>query len=261
MKQILQSAAMTLVDALMAVIPRKKPERAVLENCKIISHRGEHNRNTIPENSLEAFRKAEQAGVWGIEADIRWTADLIPVIIHDPDTLRVFGKPITVADVEFAELRSRVPEVPSLAELVEEFGHDTHLMLELKQERFPQLERQKQLLNQHLSGLTPGRDYHILALDTALFETFDIQPRNCCLSVALANSRTMSKMTLPFDYGGLTGHYLLLCDRIKRRHEDAGQKIGTGFIRSRNSLYRELNRGVEWIFSNDAVRLQGFLEQ
>ena len=30
-----------------------------------------------------------------------------------------------------------------------------------------------------------------------------------------------------------------------------------GFIHSRNALFRELNRGVEWIFSNEAVRMQG----
>ena len=28
------------------------------------------------------------------------------------------------------------------------------------------------------------------------------------------------------------------------------------FPSSRNTLFRELNRGIEWIFSNDAVALQ-----
>jgi len=38
-----------------------------------------------------------------------------------------------------------------------------------------------------------------------------------------------------------------------------GQSIGTGYICSKNCLIRELNRGVKWIFSNNAVELQGIL--
>lgn len=260
MKRMLLSTAVSIVDAWMAAIPRKAPAHADLERCKIVSHRGEHNDNSIPENSLEAFRIAKEAGVWGIETDIRWTADLTPVIIHDPDATRVFGKQITISEIEFDELRSEVPGVPTLAELVDEFGGNTHLMLELKDEKFPDIERQKQILNRHLSALSPGQDYHMLALDCALFETFDIQPRRCCLPVAFQNYRPMSRTTLSAGYGGLTGHYLLLNEAIRRKHEHADQKIGTGFIRSRNCLYRELNRGIEWIFSNDAVRLQQIID-
>jgi len=32
--------------------------------------------------------------------------------------------------------------------------------------------------------------------------------------------------------------------------------VGTAYIKSRNSLFRELNRGVEWIFSNNAIEIQ-----
>ena len=258
-KQMLQSTAVALADAFMAVCPRKRPGRSALARCKIVSHRGEQDGHSVRENTLQAFRVASQAGVWGIEADIRWTADLVPVIIHDPDTRRVFGRPVDVARVGLDELRRAVPDVPTLAELVETFGQRTHLMLELKDEVFPDIAAQKQILARHLAGLAPRDDYHVLALDPSLFETFDIQPRRCCLPVAMANSRSMSERTLSSDYGGLTGHYLLLSERVRHRHENAGQKIGTGFVRSRNCLYREINRGVEWIFSNDAVHLQGFL--
>lgn len=210
---------------------------------------------------MSAFHTARDAGVWGFETDIRWTADLVPVIIHDPDAVRVFGNPSVVANMTFKELRREVPEVPALAELVETFGRKNHLMLELKDEMFPDIEQQKRILGDHLSGLAPQEDYHILALDPSLFETFDIQPRRCCLPVAMANTAAMSKRTLSSGYGGLTGHYLLLSADIQRKHEAAGQKIGTGFVRSRNCLYREINRGAEWIFSNDAVLLQNMIDK
>ncbi len=256
MTRILQWIAIGIVDAVMAVIPRKKPTRAALKQCKIVSHRGEHHERSVFENTLRAFQIAHDAGVWGIEADIRWTADLVPVIIHDPDAGRVFGKQIRIADIDFDSLRHAVPEIPSLAELVGQFGGKTHLMLELKREGFPDIERQRQILDHHLSALKPEQDYHLLALEPDLFEMFDIRPRQCCLPVAEADFRAMSDRALSSGYGGLTGHYAVLTEDIRRKHERAGQKIGTGFIRSRNCLYRELNRGVEWIFSNDAARLQ-----
>lgn len=245
----------------MAAIPRKQPAAPAVERCRIVAHRGQHDNNrSVRENTLHAFELARAGGVWGVEADIRWTADQVPVIIHDPDTMRVFGKPVTIADLGFEQLRQEVPEVPTLAELVEQFGRNTHLMLELKAEAFPEIGRQRQILHRHLSGLTPEEDYHVLSLDPILFETFDIRPQKACLPVALANMRSVHRKTLDSRYGGITGHFVLLSDKIKRSHEQAGRRVGTGFIRSRNCLYRELNRNVEWIFSNDAVKLQRIVD-
>jgi glycerophosphoryl diester phosphodiesterase len=254
--------AQVAVDIWMALVPRKRPGRVAIERCKIVSHRGQHDNNrSARENTLAAFDRARADGVWGIEADIRWTADLVPVIIHDPDTTRVFRKPVTIGAVTFEQLRAAVPEVPSLAELAEAFGGNTHLMLELKAETFPDIGRQRQILREHLSGLKPGDDYHILALDPDLFEIFDIKPRGCCLSVAQDNMAAINARTLGTDYGGITGHYFLLNDRIKQSHEGEGRKVGTGFIRSRNCLCREINRDVEWIFSNDAVAMQKIVDE
>lgn len=262
MKDWLNRVAQAAVDLWMSIAPRRQPGRAVIDQCKIVSHRGQHDNNrTARENTLAAFERARAGGVWGIETDIRWTADLVPVLSHDPDTRRVFGRPVTIADVTFEELRAAVPGVPSLDELVEVFGNDTHLMLELKREEFPDIEKQKRILREHLAGLEPGSDYHILALDPDLFETFDIIPRSCCLAVALDNMRALSDRTLGTGYGGITGHFFLLNNAIRQRHEREGQKVGTGFIRSRNCLYREMNRGVEWIFSNDAVALQAIVDR
>jgi len=49
----------------------------------IIGHRGA--RGEAPENTIEGFLHAKAAGVAAIETDIAMTADLIPVMHHDPD--------------------------------------------------------------------------------------------------------------------------------------------------------------------------------
>lgn len=240
----------------MAIIPRAIPEREVLQRCKIISHRGEHDNKHVMENTLAAFAIARDAGVWGIECDIRWTADLVPVICHDPSPQRVFGIDRPVSDWNFSDLRQAVPDIPSLEEVVGEFGGNTHLMLELKSEPWPQQAVQEETLRRLLASLTPTEHYHFLGLDPELFERVNFVAGDCFYPVAETNVRPLSDISLAQGYGGLGGHYLLLGNRLKARHEASGQRIGTGFPRSRNCLFRELNRGIEWIFTNDAVALQ-----
>jgi len=256
MLETLKTGAMAAVDAVYAAIPRRVPDAATLRDCRIVAHRGAHDNVRVPENTLAAFRRAREHGVWGIECDIRWSADLVPVIHHDPDTRRVFGRDLTLAGTPFARLRETVPEVPSLAEVIAQFGGATHLMLELKAGCFPDPQRQRDILREHLQPLTPGRDYHLLALDPALFALADFISRRHCLPVSeLAVSR-ISDAVIEGGFGGLLGHFLLLTEGVRHRHARAGQRIGTGFVASRHALFRELNRGVEWIFTNDAVKLQ-----
>lgn len=256
MQAILQNMAMTLVDGVMAVIPRPVPQAQALRDCRIISHRGEFDNTSVRENTLEAFQVARHHGVWGIECDIRWTKDQVPVICHDPNTRRVFGQDVNLDEVSFETLRQTIPLVPSLAELVSEFGGSTHLMLEIKAERATLSEAQVDRLAQILAPLVAGVDYHFLALDPDLFQPLSFVAAQHCFPVAETNVGKLSTAALKRNLGGITGHFLLLNGTLKGKHEAAGQRIGTGFIASRNCLFRELNRGVRWIFSNDAVRIQ-----
>jgi glycerophosphoryl diester phosphodiesterase len=260
MLSLLQNAAMAVADAVYSLLPSPLPSRRALQACKLVSHRGEHDNRRVIENTLPAFRQARDAGVWGLEADIRWSQDLVPLVTHDPDGLRLFGDAGIFAQMDFARIRQRMPLVPSLEELLDEFGGNMHLMLEIKQEHYPQPARQRDILRQMLAALEPGADYHFLALDTQLFQHVDFVERCFCFPVAELNVAKLSAASLEAGYGGLTGHFLLLGKALQQRHEAVGQRIGTGFISSRNCLYRELNRDIEWVFSNDAVRMQACLD-
>ena len=253
----LQDIAMAVVDAIMATIPRRIPDKGALQRCKIISHRGEHDNVNVMENTLQAYECARNVGVWGIEGDIRWTSDLVPVICHDPSPQRVFGYSTPLQSLSFSELRAAVPLIPSLEEVIHEFGGNTHLMLEIKEENWPDPTRQRAVIRELLSHLQPTADYHFLALDPALFSRLDFAPTDSFLPVAEINVSALSQKALAGGYTGLAGHYLLLSNRLKKRHAALGQRLGSGFPRSRNCLFRELNRGIEWIFTNDAVKLQG----
>ncbi len=252
--------ALWLADGIMRVLPRPTPPTEMLERCKIISHRGEHDNRTVFENTMEAFRIAVDAGAWGLELDIRWTRDLVPMVHHDANTRRVFGSDVEISKVDFSTLREAVPQVPTLDEFVSEFGGKVHLMIEMKAEAFPELEQQRTILQKALSELEPVKDYHLLALDPELFELFSVQPKQACLPVATLNIKSLSRISLARGYAGLSGHFVMLNNRLKREHEAAGQWLGTGFPASKNCLYRELNRGIEYIFTNDALALLKVLE-
>jgi len=252
---------MAVVDGIMAVIPRRLPDRAALENCHLIAHRGDYDNRNVMENTMAAFERARSAGVWGIECDIRWTADLVPVICHDPTPQRVLGVDTPLSKLTFAELRERVPQLPGLDEVVDTFGRNTHLMLEIKSGYWPEAGRQAEVLREALSSLSPGRDYHLLSLEPELFDRVPFVAKRHCLPVAELNVAALSRYALEHGCAGLGGHYLLLGRKLQRRHSATGQALGTGFPASRNCLFRELNRGVEWIFSNDAAALQAVVSK
>ena len=58
------------------------------------------------------------------------------------------------------------------------------------------------------------------------------------------------------NLGGLLGHYLFLGKRTLEKLQIKDQILGTGYVRSKNLFFREVNRGVDWIFSNHAVEVE-----
>jgi glycerophosphoryl diester phosphodiesterase len=243
-------------DLLFAVLPQPLPEKGKLENCKIVSHRGEHDNRKVHENTIAAFDKAAQGGVWGIEFDVRWTRDLKPVVCHDPDLRRVFSLDLEIGALTLEELKSACPPIPALAQVVQEYGRKVHLMVEIKTEVYPDPAFQNRVLGDLFAGLTPERDFHVLCLAPEMFEMIRFAPRSSFLPVAELNISRLSRLALENHYGGILGHYLFLSRGMLKKHHSVNQRAGSGYIRSRNCLFREINRGVDWIFSNEASRVQ-----
>ena len=69
----------------------------VLKNFRY-AHRGYHNKPTVPENSMAAFRAAAERG-WGAELDVHLMKDGNLAVIHDSSLKRTAG-----ADVEIEDL-------------------------------------------------------------------------------------------------------------------------------------------------------------
>jgi glycerophosphoryl diester phosphodiesterase len=245
-----------LVDRLYRRWPRPVPAPHRLARARIVSHRGEHDNRTRIENTLPAFDAAATAGVWGLEMDVRWTRDLVPVVFHDACTRRLFAEPAAICRLPHDTLRRRFPLIPDLAEVIERYGGGRHLMLEIKAEPYPQPGFQSRRLRASLKHLTPAVDFHLMSLDPGMFDPFDFLPAEAFVPIARLRVDRISRMAARRGWAGLAGHFLVATRRIVRRHHRLGQQIGTGFADSPRCLYREVARGVDWIFSNRAVAMQ-----
>ncbi|MFH2065509.1 MAG: glycerophosphodiester phosphodiesterase family protein [Pseudomonadota bacterium] len=253
---LIESSFHFVVDLFFSRWPQPVPAMEKLKNCKIVSHRGEHDNRTVFENTMEAFDRVLEAGVWGIELDIRWTRDLHPVVFHDPDLMRLFGSDWRISEISQKELRKHFPMIPHLSEVIQKFGKKLHFMVEIKKEVYPDPSYQNEVLKSLFGSLTPRKDFHILTLSPEMFPILSFTDPSAFLPISETNFIRLSKLSREKRYGGITGHYLFLSNPLLKKHRKIRQKIGTGFISSRNALFRELNRDIDWIFSNHAVKLQ-----
>ena len=250
-----------VVDSIFASLPRKPLSNEEKQSCRLVAHRGCSNIEEAEiENTLAAFDNALFAGVWGIEFDVQWTRDHVPVVIHDPDTGRISEVPgVEVGEVTFDELRQLVPVVPSLAEVVTRYRKKMHLMIEIKRETANPANIKK--LSPILDGLEPAIDYHLMALDPETIAMLSDYPAKCLLLIALTNTGEMFEQAMKCDCGGLTGHYLLLNKSMRQELASKGLMFGTGHVDSMNLLAREIRLGCQWIFSNAADKLAQQLNQ
>ncbi len=101
------------------------------------AHRGLHSRDkSVPENSLEAFRLAAEAG-YGMELDVQLSKDGQVVVFHDDTLDRVCGVPGRVDERTFEELQQlrlcgTGHRIPLFSQVLETVAGRGALIVELK---------------------------------------------------------------------------------------------------------------------------------
>jgi glycerophosphoryl diester phosphodiesterase len=138
-KHVLISALAGLSGVFVAVSLLKREKRTAGRRWPVnLAHRGASAR--VPENTLEAFRLALEAGAGGLELDVRMTRDGEVVVIHDATVDRVTDGSGAVAEMTLEEIRrldagyrfspdggrtfpyrGQGVRIPTLAEVYEEF--------------------------------------------------------------------------------------------------------------------------------------------
>ncbi len=242
-KFILHSIEKTL-DIFFALKPQQKISKST---PKWVAHRGAPESQTL-ENTLACFAKCLEDNIWGIEFDIRWTYDNVPVVHHDSNCERLFSRPdMIINKTYFTELRNEIPEIPSLQEVMAQIQKKAHYMIELKSSLSP---KQEGILFNQLSSLTPCLDYHLLGLTPDILQGLKLFSPKCFVLVSEFNHKTDQEFVIKQKWAGYASHYFLVSDSQIRRFHGNNIKIGTGYIASQNCLNRELNRQVDWLFTN-----------
>lgn len=245
------------VDACYALFPRAKPQINLNKEICVIAHRGAHDWNKdIQENTVAAFNKALELNCFGIEFDIHATKDNVLVINHDPTLERFWNTPLKIGNINFSEVRKYATNLPTLTEVVEQFGKKIHLFIELKSPFIA-----FDTLQKALSPLEPAKDYHLLSLQAELLPDVAKKfPKNCLFLISVHNNtKKFHKIGLQENYAGVLSHYFLLQKKQIKKLIANQQIVGTGFVDSKFSLYREINRGVQYLFSNNVEEIMQHL--
>jgi glycerophosphoryl diester phosphodiesterase len=130
-----------------------------------------------------------------------------------------------------------------------------HLLIELKTPF-----HNEDILVQVLQGLSPGEHYHILTLNAGIFQSLSQFPKHALLLVAAHNNLTeFCNVCLKENYGGVLGHYFLVSNKEVNQLKKAEKIVGVGMVNSKYSLCRELNRGINWLFTNRAAAINAYL--
>ena len=99
------------------------------------AHRGLHDA-AVPENSLEAFRRAVEQG-YGMELDVRLTADGEVVVFHDATLQRMCGldkrvDALTLKELQQLRLGDSLETIPTFRQVLKTVAGRTPLIVEIK---------------------------------------------------------------------------------------------------------------------------------
>ncbi|XP_069005214.1 LOW QUALITY PROTEIN: glycerophosphodiester phosphodiesterase 1-like [Embiotoca jacksoni] len=113
-------------------------------SVSVVAHRG--GSHDAPENTLAAIREASRNGATGVELDLSFTADGVPVLMHDETLDRTTNGSGTIGKLQFVHLRKldaaarhrlrdkfTAEKVPTLQEAVEEcIKHQLTIFFDVK---------------------------------------------------------------------------------------------------------------------------------
>jgi glycerophosphoryl diester phosphodiesterase len=237
-------------------LPQPTPNAAKANIVKLVAHRGAHDHaNGIYENTFEAIEEAVKLGCWGVEFDVRTTKDGIWVVHHDNTLERLWNLPHALNELTYYELKNIAPQIPRLEDVLERYAHQIHCFIELKE---PVLS--PKALKILLQNYRPKEDYHLISLSAEILAGLDGMDRDMLFLVPIFNVETFCRISVERNYAGVLGHFLMFRDKYIEQLRNASQKVGVGIVDSKMSLYRELNRDVDWIFTNQAAQMSSLLK-
>ncbi|MFC2028612.1 glycerophosphodiester phosphodiesterase [Chloroflexota bacterium] len=239
-------------------------------NPLVIAHRGASL--IAPENTLSAFKLAEELKADAIELDVKLTSDRQVVVIHDYTVDRTTNGTGKVSDKSLAEIKEldaggtfndkySGEKIPTLREVFELLGDQIRLNIELTNYSSP-LDRLVHEVHKIINEFN--------FQDTILISSF--LPSNLKLVRKLMPGIPCGLLTFPGLLGWLSrkltrqSYYEALHIHVKDIDEKeikkvhlSGKNIYTWTINSKKGMKEALNMGVDGIFTDDPALLRSIV--
>ncbi|HEX2911449.1 MAG TPA: glycerophosphodiester phosphodiesterase [Chloroflexia bacterium] len=240
----------------------------------VCGHRGASGH--APENTLPAFQRALEMGATWIEFDVQLSADNVPIILHDDTLERTTSLKEAVRPVELTlnELKKldagawfsaefRGTEIPTLEEVLQQFGQKLGLNIEIKST--PGFESENGL-ERKIADLVTQYDLQDKVLISS-FDPFRLQALHRYAPEiklgALYTSRASDYPTNfdPFamaqSFKAVAVHppFSLVDKSLMERAHGLGMAVNTWTVNHESDMRRMLELGVNMIITNYPDRL------
>ena len=246
----------------------------------IIAHRGAST--LAPENTLAAFQRAMDAGVDGIEFDVRLTKDGVPVVYHDSSLQRIAGtkgrviqytsselsgfdvgswfnrKRPEAADPEFARLR--IPTLRETLRSLESFDGLVYIELKCREEDVERLARAVcgEIRESPLLARIVVKSFKLTAIPHVRAMLTDV--RTAALFAPkvrslLRKSKHILDLTEEVGADEISVHYTLATRKVAEEAARRGVDLVIWTADRASWVKRAAELGVKAIITNEPVRL------
>ncbi len=235
----------------------------------LISHRGAHRE--APENSCQAFERALEYGIDGIETDVQLSEDGVPMLYHDVTTSKVTGRRKRFSSYTCEQLQNLdLGEngagigIPTLAEVLDLFAGRTRLFIEIKSKKHDRLAGRSLALTEkvvaELGGLKKSlrEEIRILSFDPdVLIRTHQLAPALKCVLNAngldkwcVSSGDLIGKRVSMAFLNALNLERKSLSADIVKWGQDRGMEIFTYCCNTHPKVERALAMNVDGIMSD-----------
>ncbi len=218
---------------------------------KIYAHRGVSARH--PENTLEGFQAAIDAGVYGVELDIHCSADGVPVVIHDDRLERTTNGTGSVTERSVAELREidagNGQYVPTFEEVVALADGRLHFDIEIKGKNCEQGVLDVLAAYPNTRAAISSFDWEVLANVRALAPKFELWVLTPTVSAdAIAVAQELGATVLAVHHSAVSKSAMELAS-------DAGLDVMAWTVNSQQEADRLRELGVVAICTDDPLEV------
>ncbi len=213
----------------------------------IVAHRGLHQNNDAPQNSVAAFVAAANAGLSWVECDVWPSEDLRPVVIHDPTLDRTTDHVGEVKKFTLKQLRQM--GVPSLDDVVHALNELSApgLVVEVKPRvNRPFVDAVMKSLSKY-DGIRLVQSFH----DDNIVRVWGIE--SSMHTAMLVDDETELKKAVERGWPMINAHFPLIDADLVTKLHSTGRRIGAWTVNDAKDIEQMVRLGIDMLITDEPL--------